>query len=344
MRKVLFYLAAGLASLFICLICLEIITRVTYTIKKDYQIEMCRYAAYIKTDAGSTMSHVHRPAVDVKLMGVPVKTNSHGFRDNEYNPEKASDTFRILMLGDSLTFGWGVRAENRFSDLLEKYLNQELGPEGRYAKIEIINTGIGNYNTSQEVSLLKRIYSQWKPDTVMINYFINDAEETPRKGISTVIKYSYLAMWFWGRLDTLSRMWGASDSFETYYKELYDDDQPGWKAAQAALNELVKITNENGIKPILTILPELHSVYPDYLFGTVHQKVRAAAQKAGIEYIVDLTPRFSGEDPPGLWVSPDDAHPNDHAHKIIFSGIKDYLLKEGLVSEWTGKKSDSGAS
>jgi hypothetical protein len=38
---------------------------------------------------------------------VPVKINSHGFRDIEHQLNKDDSTIRILGLGDSFTFGWG---------------------------------------------------------------------------------------------------------------------------------------------------------------------------------------------------------------------------------------------
>ena len=55
--------------------------------------------------------------------GVPVHTNSLGVRDDrEFPLEKAPNTFRILVLGDSVTFGHGSLYETTYPHLLEQRL------------------------------------------------------------------------------------------------------------------------------------------------------------------------------------------------------------------------------
>ena len=57
---------------------------------------------------------------------VQVKINSKGLRDNEYPYEKPDDTYRILMLGDSFTFGYGVNIEDTMAKVLEENLNKKI--------------------------------------------------------------------------------------------------------------------------------------------------------------------------------------------------------------------------
>ena len=83
----------------------------------------------------------------------------------------------MLMLGDSLTFGWGVRIEDTPAKMIERTLN-----EGSAApRFEVINAGVGNYNTVQEVIYFLDKGQNLNPDVVVLNYFINDAEPTPLK-------------------------------------------------------------------------------------------------------------------------------------------------------------------
>ena len=73
-----------------------------------YDIEMTKYAKQLKrksTIVGLRYEHV--PNSEADLMGVNVKINSVGLRDYEYPFEKNDSTLRILVLGDSQTFGWG---------------------------------------------------------------------------------------------------------------------------------------------------------------------------------------------------------------------------------------------
>lgn len=332
MRRFFQGMALIVISTIVTLLIIEGVTRFIYTaVKLDYQIEMSRYAAVMKRpDERGGVSHVHVPGTRATLMAVPVEINSHGFRDAESPQEKAGNVFRILLLGDSLTFGWGARAEDRFSNRLEQSLNAEAARRGLATRIEVINTGVGNYNTVQEVEFFAQAGRQWKPDLVLLNYFINDAEPVPIQRSPASIQYSYLAMLLWGRLDTLSRMTEKGEGFFSYYAALYGDDRPGWIKAKAALAKLQALSAQDGFRLVVTLLPELHVVGKTYGFADVHAKVEAAAHEAGIGEIVDLAPHFTDSDPMSLWVSPDDAHPNGEGHRILHDGIYDYLLKHGL--------------
>lgn len=61
---------------------------------------------------------------DVKLDRVThVRINSRGFRDYEYTIEKPQNTYRIIVLGDSFTFGLGVELNETYPKLLEESIN-----------------------------------------------------------------------------------------------------------------------------------------------------------------------------------------------------------------------------
>ena len=77
------------------------------------------------------------------------------------------------MLGDSLTVGWGVNAEATFSKRLESLLN------GNGTHAEVINAGAGNWNTIQEVQYFLTKGYKYRPDIIVLNYFLNDAEPVP---------------------------------------------------------------------------------------------------------------------------------------------------------------------
>ena len=81
---------------------------------------MWRYASKMKIAVDDRRSHKHIPQASCVLMGVDVNINSKSLRDYEYAYTKPKDVYRILVLGDSFTFGWGVPFENTFSKVLEK--------------------------------------------------------------------------------------------------------------------------------------------------------------------------------------------------------------------------------
>lgn len=105
-----------------------------------------------------------------------VNINSHGFRDDEVSIEKPEGTKRILVLGDSFTFGMNIAQPDIFTEVLERNLN-----ESGDIKYEVINTGSIGYTTDNQYLLLKNKGMQFKPDIVVIAFFTgNDVTELRR--------------------------------------------------------------------------------------------------------------------------------------------------------------------
>ena len=101
--------------------------------------------------------------------GVPVHTNSLGFRaTRDYDLRKSPNTFRILVLGDSVTFGHG--AVHDYPSLLEAMLKQ-WKPDTDW---QVWNLGVPGYNTSQELAQLRELGPAYQPDLVIVGFFIND--------------------------------------------------------------------------------------------------------------------------------------------------------------------------
>lgn len=321
----------GISGL-LALVMIEGICRVVYTRKLDYQIEMSRYAATLKrTSSNYGMGHEHRPSRSARLMGVDVSINSHGFRGGEYPVEKPEGVFRVMLLGDSLTLGWGVELKEIFATRLERMLSDHFAESGSGLDVQVINTGIGNYNTDQEVSLFEARGRAVAPDLVILNYFINDAEPTPRQKSPFVLKFTYFGMALWGRLDLFKRLYVTREDFSNYYPALYREGQDGWRRAREALGRLARLSEEDGFTLVMVLLPELHAVGPEYAFQEISDRVRGAAEGAGVRFVFDLAPAFAAGRPESFWVSMDDAHPNAKAHAIIARGIYDELIRNGVL-------------
>lgn len=103
--------------------------------------------------------------------GVPVKINSLGFRDDRnYTLGKPAGTFRMLVLGDSVTFGHGALWTTSYPFLLEQRL-QAWRPE---VKWQVWNLGVPGYNTSQELAYLEEVGPRFNPDLVIVGFYAND--------------------------------------------------------------------------------------------------------------------------------------------------------------------------
>jgi len=100
-----------------------------------------------------------------------VEINSRGLRDpREYSLEKPRGTFRILVLGDSVTFGHGSVYEHTYPYLVEQRLKQ-WRPDVRW---EVWNAAEPGYNTSQELAQLYEVGPAYKPDLVVVGFYGND--------------------------------------------------------------------------------------------------------------------------------------------------------------------------
>lgn len=103
--------------------------------------------------------------------GVPVKINQLELRDDrEYGVDKNPRTFRILVLGDSVTFGHGSVGAHTYPRLLEDHL-RAWRPDVDW---QIWNAAVPGYNTSQELAHLLDVGPAYKPALVIVGFFEND--------------------------------------------------------------------------------------------------------------------------------------------------------------------------
>jgi lysophospholipase L1-like esterase len=284
-----------------------------------YDVEMSRYARLLKLDSPNPLiGHHHVPAAQATLMGVSVRINSDGFRDDEYGVERG-DKRRIMFLGDSLTFGWGVEKEQTFEHLLEGDLDAQ-------APTEVINLGIGNYNTTQEFNLFIEKGLKYRPDEVVLFYFINDAEPMPRKARFPGLGNYRIVTFYWSRIKALRSRFAETPGFKEFYSALYADEADGWAKSKAAFLQLRDASVKQGFDLKVVLLPELHQLDP-YTFSREHRLIVDFLQSNDIATL-DLAPHFRGvKDPQGLWVAMDDAHPNARAHRLIADYTLDFLTE-----------------
>jgi lysophospholipase L1-like esterase len=275
----------------------------------NFDVEMWKYARGVKrVSSSSEIAHEHTPGTSGTFMGVPVSINSMGLRDREYPLHKPVGTVRVLMLGDSLTFGWGVKVEDTPSKLLEALLNLNGGDK----KYEVINAGVGNYNTLMEVAYFLERGRLLEPEIVVLNYFINDAEPTPRRRINSFVEFSQAAVLISGAIDTLARNYFGRKDWRAYYQSLYDPRSRNWAETQAAMENLIAYCEKSGIRIMIVSYPELHQL-SDYPFSSITEAVGKIAAEEDVPF-VDLLSSVQGIEPRSLWVSPTDAHPNARAN------------------------------
>ncbi len=109
-----------------------------------------------------------RPNAEGHGWGADVVTNTHGFRDTEWQHERTPGTHRIAVIGDSIAFGNGLPAADAFPNQLEQRLNAAGG------SWEVQNYAIGGYDLRQQVATLHHVALPLEPDVVLVAYCMND--------------------------------------------------------------------------------------------------------------------------------------------------------------------------
>ena len=94
---------------------------------------------------------------------IEIQINSDGLRDKEYS-KKRTPHKRMLVLGDSYGWGFGVEQADIFSEVLER----------QHADWEIINASVSGYGTDQQLLYLQRQGIQYQPDVLLLLLCEND--------------------------------------------------------------------------------------------------------------------------------------------------------------------------
>ena len=140
------------------------------------------------TEPGGFLRHLHeahpdrpwlyglRPDADVTgdVDGpVHYAINADGFRGPRRARPKPSGVFRVVAVGDSVTFGYGVAVDDAFPSVLERVLAARA--EG--ARIEVVNLGVNGYNPYTEGRLLEDVGLGYEPDLVLVQFCPNDLND-----------------------------------------------------------------------------------------------------------------------------------------------------------------------
>ena len=110
------------------------------------------------------------PGLSGRFVNAAVSVNAHGFRGPSIRKDKPEDVYRIIGLGDSVMFGWGVDDGEEFLQVMQRKLNEHPLPK----RVEVLNTAVPGYNTVMEVATLRERCLDWSPDLVIVDFVDND--------------------------------------------------------------------------------------------------------------------------------------------------------------------------
>jgi lysophospholipase L1-like esterase len=246
------------------------------------------------------------------------RTNAHGLRDRDRSPKDARTT-RILVMGDSYTWGYAVAEDEAFPQTAERILKERGDTD-----VEVINGGIPDYNTRQERRLLERLIPIYAPDTVFLAYVVNDAEPSTALPTPPGEIYRHTRSWFLTELAEVSnrRLFGRrvfpsqKEKVSAGYLDGFSQDSLKWRDSREAIRQMRDMCAPARIEFAILVLPDFTQNFDDtYAWRPIHEAVAGWGRELDIP-VFDLLTLFRGEDHTALWV-PWDGHPNAEAHRRI---------------------------
>ena len=276
-----------------------------------------------------------------------IKVNEENIEigDEQFREEKLTDELfgekyiRILFLGDSFTWGSGIKNRNdRFSNIIETKLNQELQKISGSKKIHIFNAGVGGSNPAWWVKHFNVIEPFYKPHSVFAIFFLRDGTRLGtslfhHKGIIDEINKTYASLPFYNSSHLLrficNRLaWKEfTDTFKGMLTSSYlgsYTQQTEWRNQQFHLLKISEMCKQKQIPFHLVIFPLLFNL-KSYEFHGVEEEIKRFAKAHDIP-LYSLTPGFLGEDDHTLWVAPSDQHPNEKANRIAADTLQPFIL------------------
>jgi len=290
------------------------------------------------------------PGLDVTFLGPPLRTNADGFRGPAVPPARTRPAVRVVGLGDSVMFGWGVSEEDSYLARLAPLM------EATSAGVawEVVNTAVPGYNTVMEVATLEAKGLRFDPDLVILNFVGNDlglpnfVEERPDV---LSLRRSFLLDFVRARLrghpEEGPRLVGVSPEDRRFageadlarvprrYRALVGPQS--WRAAMERLRELGRT---RGFEVLVLAHPEVFGyarhTTQDLGFALVETgaAVRAWARERGLEDI---------QQPP-LTLTPGDPHPSAIGHTIIATVLAECLRESGLADRLVARRRSSPAA
>ncbi len=307
--------------------------------------------------------------------------NSIGFRGPEFQP-KSGERTRILMLGDSFTYGIGVEDDETFSSRL-----MQLAPS-----LEVLNGGVNGYGTGQELIVLEELGERLRPDLVMVGFFWNDVANNVERDVhrfelvdgelvypepQTIsaetlelamkprrrewLRYSYLYRFVSDRLKIVN-FWAKMAlgiPHEDGDRLPASAREQAWNVQEALLVRMKQRAEALGSRLALLVIPEQVQVQPDaHVLGLVaddyeiQERIKEIGRRHEIP-VIDLLPRlrdtYAANHRPLYYRS--DRHMTSQAHAIaaeeILKALERYQLlpnAESRVSADLGLGRSPGAA
>ena len=278
-----------------------------------------------------------RPNFSAIFQNVLVKTNIQGFRMGPLSSIKGKNTVRIVGLGDSHMFGWGVPQEKMYMNVLENTLNAKF-PQKKW---EVINTGVPGYNTYMEIETLSKKALMYDPDIVIMEFIGNDLD-LPNFLMESPDCFSVTRSFFLDFLKLKIKRIEAEVGLVSAPLELKEGangvcgpvgiqdlrkvptryrDMCGFPAFQKAMIKLKKMQEKKNFEVVICFSQDLS-------METGHNLVELC-KRLKFHVLIDILTNA-----PSLVLSKVDLHPNELGHKQKAEALAGFIISEKVIDKY----------
>jgi hypothetical protein len=291
------------------------------------------------------------PGETYTWQGIQVQINSQGLRGPQVALEKPSGMYRILNLGDSVVFGWGVGQDDSYGHQLQELLNERYSDN--QTTYQVINAGVPGWNMDNMLAYLEAEGLAFQPDLILLNFTtVNDVyggsalSTSARTFLDLLRDHTY----FWPFLSVQRHMLAVRTgnveavpvlnppiNAEAYFP--LQEEDPQWDAVWEPIRDMATQAGEHDSEFLLIILPTAFQV-EDLEYSELPQQVlEDRSREAGIEVLNPL-PVFREacrQAPPGEGCGPENRylwadmwmHPSELGHRLMAQSILDRLEENG---------------
>jgi len=261
-------------------------------------------------------------------------SNRLGFR-GPIDPEaKAPGSYRIVVLGDSVTEGIGF---DEYDDLYTAKLERALREAGVDA--QVLNFGVSGYNTQQEVETLKDKALALEPDLVILAYVLNDTQGPYYRMLQPLLDESNNEQnpHAVGGLAERALVHSALYRLVRYRllaptpeeeQELTFEQYATGNTVARYIEELRQLSEQHGFQVLVVVFPKGNDrSFTAYPFREEHAFIRELASEQGFR-VLDLLPAFAvcaRENEKSIFR--DNLHPNRRGHSCAAKAIAEFILE-----------------
>ncbi len=294
-------------------------------------------------EAALRIIEIRSEPIKVEPVAAESITNPLGLRDRWDTLPQHSGVLRIAFLGDSFTYGLGVRADQTFVRRTGVLLKDQW-PGG----CATVNLGRPGVDLISAWAILNRVRDDVMPHVVVHVVSQDDLDVDLYREGRAIERYVAERTWP-ARHSRLLNLAETALRWSRVSPRIVDNLRGGatpeqrdraWQIASHQIRATKRLVDEGGGTYVLVRFPCLRWVsrIKDYPLEDVHRRTAELASRLGVAYL-DLLEVFRGRRPEEMCLSSVDDHPTPAAHQIAAQAICDFLLREVLGSLRTASAS-----